>query len=393
MAAFFVDQCCEGSSLIRADPLIWENHFPHLWSSPMKKTDSRRPLMLFSLLLASIGLLAIMTTVAAEQPRSLAGTEWQMVEFQSMDDAIGTIRPDDPTRYTMRLGADGSVSMQLNCNRATGDWSAEPSAEGTTGSFRFGSLAMTRALCPPPSMDERIARDADHVRGYLLEGGNLYLSLMADAGIYAWEPLHRTPAGSDDYALPDDGGPRNWEVSGVSRGLNLREEASLQAKILKGLPAGTVLDNLGCKQSGGRIWCDVQEFGGGMRGYVAAEYLKPAVSPDGSVARGPDLSAERAGKGKFDATGTLSCAEGAGQPLRECDFGVARAGGGYSTVVVQKPYGGSRAIYFRMGKAIGADTSEADGYQDFSVTRENGLNRIQVGPERYEIPDAVVFGG
>ena len=147
----------------------------------MKKADSRSPLVLFSLILASIGLLMIMTTVAAEQPSSLADTEWQLVEFQSMDDAIGTIRPDDPTRYTMRLGADGSVSMQLNCNRATGDWSAEPSAEGTTGSFRFGPLAMTRALCPPPSMDERIARDADYVRGYLLESGNLYLSLMADA--------------------------------------------------------------------------------------------------------------------------------------------------------------------------------------------------------------------
>ena len=348
---------------------------------------------LFIAVPATLALLVASVTSAAEQPGLLAGTEWQLVEFQSMDDTIGTIRPDDASLYTMRLDTDGSVSMQLNCNRATGDWTAEPSAEGSTGSFRFGPLAATSALCPSPSMDERIARDAGYVRGFLLKDGNLYLSLMADAGIYAWEPLSVLSDRAVEHVSPDDGGPRNWEVSGISTALNLREKPALQAKVLKRLVNGAILDNLGCNKSGEITWCDVQEFGGGMRGYVAAEYLKPAVSPDGSVARGPDLSAERAGKGKFDATGSVPCAEAAGQPLRDCDFGVARAGGGYSTVVVKKPYGGSRAIFFRMGKAIGADTSEADGYPEFSVIREKDLNRIQVGPERYEIPDAVVFGG
>ncbi|MGD8678088.1 MAG: SH3 domain-containing protein [Chromatiales bacterium] len=359
----------------------------------MKKQHFHRVPDSFSVMFVITGLLISSVTFAAEQPGPLAGSEWQLVEFQSMDDAIGTIRPDDPSLYTMRLGADGIVSMQLNCNRATGDWLAEPSADGSGGSFRFGPLAATSAFCPPPSMDERITKDAGYVRGYLLKDGNLYLSLMADAGIYAWEPLAVNSGESDDYASPDDGGPRNWQVSGISTALNMRAEASLQAKVLKRLPDGAILDNLGCEKIGEITWCDVQEFGGGMRGYVSANFLKPAVSPDGSVARGPDLSAERAGKGKFDATGTLPCAEGAGQPLRECDFGVARTGGGYSTVVVKKPYGGSRAIFFRMGVAVGADTSEADGYLEFSVTRENDLNRVQVGSERYEIPDAVVLGG
>jgi hypothetical protein len=35
-------------------------------------------------------------------------------------------------------------------------------------------------------------------------------------------------------AAPEDGGPRNWEVTGVSRALNLREEPSGTAKILAG---------------------------------------------------------------------------------------------------------------------------------------------------------------
>ena len=118
----------------------------------------------------------------------LADTDWQLVEFQSMDDAQGTTQPDDPSLYTMRLNADGTVTMRLNCNRANGSWSFEPSADPTNGRFEFGPLAVTRALCPPPSMDELVAAQAEYVRGFLLKEGRLYLSLMADGGIFAWEP-------------------------------------------------------------------------------------------------------------------------------------------------------------------------------------------------------------
>ncbi len=125
--------------------------------------------------------------VAGETTGPLAGTSWRLVRFQSMDDAIGEIVPGDPSAYTMTLSADGSVQMQLNCNRAMGTWSVEPASDGISGAFTFGPLATTRALCPPPSMDDRIARDAQWVRGFLLRDGQLHLSLMADGGIYSWE--------------------------------------------------------------------------------------------------------------------------------------------------------------------------------------------------------------
>jgi len=118
----------------------------------------------------------------------LSDTIWRLVEFQSMDDSQGVSRPDDPSKYVMELSADGSVAMRLNCNRATGTWTAQAAADGASGRFEFGPLAMTQALCPPPSMDEQIAMLAEYIRGYLVRDGNLYLSLMADGGIYAWEP-------------------------------------------------------------------------------------------------------------------------------------------------------------------------------------------------------------
>ncbi|MGA7966184.1 MAG: SH3 domain-containing protein [Gammaproteobacteria bacterium] len=328
--------------------------------------------------------------VGSASVSGLTDTQWRLVEFQSMDDATGTKRVDDPSLYTMRLNGDGTVTMRLNCNRVKGSWSAEPSSDGVSGRFKLGPLAATRALCPPPSMDETITAQAKYIRSYLLKDGKLYLSLMADGGIYVWEPDTGSASKVDVPAAPEDGGPRDWEVM---RALNLREEPSTKARTIASYAPGTILDNLGCQRSEDRVWCDVQQLGGGPRGYVSAEYLKPAVSPDGSVAKGPDDSALRAGQGQFDATGTIPCAEYKGQPMGQCEFGVARAGGGYATVVVKKPDGRTRAIFFRMGKPIGADTSQADGYPEFRATKENDLNLISIGDERYEIPDAVVLGG
>ncbi len=323
----------------------------------------------------------------------LANTRWRLVEFQSMDDAQGTKRPSDPSRYTMRLRGDGTVAMQLNCNRATGTWSATASGDLNSGAFEFGPLAVTRALCPPPSMDESIAAQARYIRGYLLKDGRLYLSLMADGGIYAWEPDLGASTVNAIPAAPEDGGPRDWEVTGVSRALNLRAQPSSRSRIVATYAPGTILDNLGCTRAEGRTWCDVQQLGGGPRGYVAAEFLAPAISPDGTAAMGEDDSALRAGQGQFDATGQLPCARHAGQPMTQCEFAVARAGGGYATVVIKHADGFARVIYFRMGRPIGADTSEAQGCHEFRATREHDLSLIRVCDERYEVPDAVVLGG
>jgi hypothetical protein len=190
---------------------------------------------------------------------------------------------------------------------------------------------------------------------------------------------------------PEEGGPRLWEVKGGP--LDLRETASGAAPSVARYEPGTLLHNLGCRRAEAGVWCDVQELGGGPRGFVPADGLAPAVSPDGAVATGPDDSALRAGRGDFDATGRIPCASQAGQPMGACDFAVARACGGWATVVVTRPDGRPRVITFANGRAIGAGTSEADPGGPFRATREADLHTIRLGDERYEIPDAVVLGG
>ena len=331
--------------------------------------------------------------VSAEGVDRLNNTSWRLVEFQSMDDSIGIKRPESSSQYTMRLNADGTVNMRLNCNRAHGRWSAKPGGNGSSGNFEFGQLAATRALCPPPSMDESIVAQAQYIRSYLFEGERLYLSLMADAGIYVWEQQDIELSQTVPVTSPEEGGALNWKVATTSGGLNLRERPSTSAETILTYPAGTLLNNLGCQQADDRVWCSVQAFHGGAVGFVAADYLAPAVSPNGSVITGPDESALRAGRGDFDARGTVPCAIYRGQPMSECAFGVARTGGGYATVVIEKPDSVKRAIFFMMGIPISADVSEADGSPEFKANKEADLHLIRIGNERYEIPDAVVLGG
>ena len=64
-----------------------------------------------------------------------------------------------------------------------------------------------------------------------------------------------------------------------------------------------------------------------------------------------------------------------------------------ATVVIKWPDDRTRAIFFRMGKPIGADTSQADGHPEFRPYKGGDLHMILIGNERYEIPDAVVLGG
>ena len=125
-----------------------------------------------------------------EQPRatpSLAGTSWQLAELRALDSAGTTVRPNDPASYELEFGADGSLAMRLDCNRGMARWNATPTPEGY-GDITISAGAMTRAMCPPGSLDNRIAQEIGLVRRYSIEDGRLMLILNADHGMQVWSP-------------------------------------------------------------------------------------------------------------------------------------------------------------------------------------------------------------
>ncbi len=173
----------------------------------------------------------------------------------------------------------------------------------------------------------------------------------------------------------------------------MRDAPSQRGGIVEQLPSGTQLTNLGCEENDSGIWCDVQSVLGGPRGYVTHRYLEPAVGPDGPVPTGWDQSAYRAGKGDFDATGEIPCAQFESQPMTRCVFRVARSGGGYATMVIVKPDSEERMLFFSLGIPTGVSSSQADIAGPLRSDKIGDLHFINVGKERYEIPHAAVVGG
>ena len=142
---------------------------------------------------SSISLVAITLLIAAcsagmepAPPRNaitdLGGTAWQLVRFQGGDDK--TLTPDDKAKYTIAFGTDGSVSARIDCNRGRGTWKSSGPSQ-----LQLSLLALTRAMCPPGSLHDQIVKHWEYIRSYVIKDGHLFLSLMADGGIYEFEPM------------------------------------------------------------------------------------------------------------------------------------------------------------------------------------------------------------
>ncbi len=125
------------------------------------------------------------------------------------------------------------------------------------------------------------------------------------------------------------------------------------------------------------------------RGERADYRLEVIVSGSGST--GNSTVASNAGS-NFNATGMIPCSMGNGQPTGNCNFGVVRRGSGDADVQVTLSDGSMRYIYFQNGQAVGYDRSQMDR-GEFRATKESDLYIIRIGSERYEIPEAVIFGG
>jgi heat shock protein HslJ len=112
----------------------------------------------------------------------LAGTSWQLVKFQGSDET--TLTPDNRANYTIEFGAGGRLAARVDCNRGRGTWKSSGSNQ-----VEFGPRALTRAKCPAGSLHDQIVKQWQFIRSYVIKDGHLFLALMADGGIYEFEPI------------------------------------------------------------------------------------------------------------------------------------------------------------------------------------------------------------
>jgi para-nitrobenzyl esterase len=133
------------------------------------------------ILLGSLVVLGCAQTQPQSAAAALGGTSWQLVKFQGGDGSVLT--PDDRSKYTLAFAVDGVVNARIDCNRGRGGWKSSGPNQ-----LEFGPMAITRAMCPAGSLHDQIVKQLPHVRSYVMKDGHLFLSLVADGGIYEFEP-------------------------------------------------------------------------------------------------------------------------------------------------------------------------------------------------------------
>ncbi len=148
----------------------------------------------FMSLVVAAALLSSSSHVPQTAAASLAGTSWQLVKFQSSDDK--TLMPDDKAKYTIAFGADHKASLRIDCNRGGGTWKSSGSNQ-----LEFGPLALTRAMCPPGPLNDRIPKDWQDVRSYAIKNGHLFLFLKSGDGTYEFEPSDASTSTSSSLPL------------------------------------------------------------------------------------------------------------------------------------------------------------------------------------------------
>lgn len=223
---------------------------------------------------------------------------------------------------------------------------------------------------------------------------NSALALVLALGLLGPAAAQSSPAKSAEIAdrqrAPGEGGVRRWQV--VAAGARLTATPSAGAKTVSEQTAGAVLSNLGCAEVRGAVWCKVRPFRGGASGHVEATALAPAKGPDGVIASGKDDSERRARRRKFDGRAVIPCAQEVGEALGACKGGVARSAGGDATVIATFANGFARRLYFAHGEFIGANTTMSGTGDDISSELVDGVYRLRVDDQRFELPHEFVFG-
>ena len=114
------------------------------------------------------------------QTRTLA-TGFLVHELIDADDVeLHAIHP----KYTIQFAAGGALGVRVDCNRGRGTWKSTGPNQ-----VAFGPLALTRARCPAGSLHDQITKQWGYIRSYVIRDRHLFLALMADGGIYEFEPI------------------------------------------------------------------------------------------------------------------------------------------------------------------------------------------------------------
>jgi hypothetical protein len=325
-----------------------------------------RQLTIVALLAFLIPSQALAQGIREERVRFAAGKTGAVLE--------GRIKGDEITDYLLRASGGQTIRVAFQTSNAANYFNLMQG--NNPAAIHIGSVAGNQYEgVLPANGDYRI-------RVYLMRSAarrNETADFKLAVNIGAESATAEVPR-DPDYADGLSGGPDFWAVANLAAGdtLNVRAGPGTGNRVVGELASGDRVRNLGCEMAGDARWCRIeagfdQKFTGWVNGHYLVESAPPSMT----------------GGASSDATGSIPCATAAGQPSGSCPFRVSRGPGGNASVWIRLPGGSERYIEFREGQPVGTDPG-----LDLTFERSGDLTLIRIdGVERYEIPDALVFGG
>ena len=217
-------------------------------------------------------MLALMPALASAQSENRA----QRVAFKDGQVTIkGRIRGYEYVDYVFSAGAGESLKVSLKTNQPSNYFNLLAPGETDTAFFVGSSSGDSYEGIAPTSGDFTA-----HV--YLMRNSARRGAVATYALRIALGQITSTQEKGPDYADGLTGGPDYWEVTGVDAGdaLSLRKAPSPRGQLVIQFPNGTVLRNLGCKNTRGQRWCQVEQTDApAQSGWVNGRYLRESGGP------------------------------------------------------------------------------------------------------------------
>jgi heat shock protein HslJ len=152
---------------------------------------------LFAVLMLGLMLAAALPLMAQDPGPDLSGTTWEWVQTVT---PVETITATDPARYNIVFAEDGSVAVQLDCNRGFGSYTRED------GTLSISIVGSTMAMCPEDSQAAEFTQQLNNAAGYFFQDGSLFIDQAMDSGTMQFRPIPASLTGV------------TWEWTGTTGG-------------------------------------------------------------------------------------------------------------------------------------------------------------------------------
>lgn len=113
-------------------------------------------------------------------PSGLTGVTWQ---WSDLVQANSTTAIQNPAGYTIMFNADGTASIQADCNSGGATYTA-----GEDGSLTITPGAFTLAYCGTTSLDQPFIGGLTNAKSYRLEEGRLTIDMLYESGSLVFAP-------------------------------------------------------------------------------------------------------------------------------------------------------------------------------------------------------------